>query len=122
MLDSWSFPDEYLGKPVLAEVYTDADLVVFFLNEKEVAKVTPAECIARTTVPYEKGTLSVKAYRNGTLLGEDVIETVSAPAKVSLRPEQEEILADGRSLCYVDIVDVDNMGYKFWESTAKRYF
>ena len=21
-----------------------------------------------------------------------------------------------------DIVDVDNMGYKFWESTAKRYF
>lgn len=21
-----------------------------------------------------------------------------------------------------DIVDIDNMGYKFWESTAKRYF
>lgn len=121
VLDSWRFEDRYLGKPVLAEVYTDGDEAVFFFDGEEVATVPVSECIARTTVPYTPGTLSVKTYKNGLLHGEDRIETVSSPAALVLSAESEHFPADGRGLCYVDVTVTDKEGRRIPDGNGELF-
>ena len=63
-------------------------------------------------VPYEPGVLEVKAYPDPTsdvVTATDVIKTAGQPYTVRMKPDKQVILADGRSLCYIecDIVDKD---------------
>ncbi|HHW01078.1 MAG TPA: DUF4982 domain-containing protein [Clostridiaceae bacterium] len=63
-------------------------------------------------VPFEPGVLEVKAYPDPTsdvVTATDVIKTAGQPYTVKMKPDKQVILADGRSLCYIecDIVDKD---------------
>ena len=67
-------------------------------------------------VPYEEGTLEVKAYQaDGTTeitdtQGRDVVKTTGEPAKLTLTADSESIVADGDDLSYItiDVKDADN--------------
>ena len=63
--ETWTFPDEYLGKPVTAEIYTVADKVVWTLNGRAVGESVPEKAIAKITLPYERGTLACTLVKDG---------------------------------------------------------
>lgn len=108
--DSWTFGDEYLGAPVKCEVYTDADEIEWSLNGKVLGRSRPQKAIAYFTVPYEKGTVTATAYKNGEKCGSSALMTVGAPATITVEAEAESLIADGRDLCYLDIAVADSDG------------
>lgn len=110
VLDTWTFDDAYLGKPVKADVYTDADEIAFLLNGREIGRARPEGAIASLDIPYEKGELTAVAYKNGAECGRSSLHTVGAPAGVKVEPESSAFAADHRDLCYFDITVVDATG------------
>ena len=110
VLDTWTFPQNYIGVPVTAEVYSTADEVVFTLNGREAARTAPVEAIARVQIPYEPGTLVAQAIRGGQVVAEAALHTVSAPYAVQVSPEAPTLRADRRDLCWFDITVTDENG------------
>ncbi len=110
VLDTWTFDEKYLGKPVPCEVYTDADEIVWYCNGKELGKSIPEKAIARFDIPYEKGEISVHAYKNGKLCGTSSLHTVGKAATVKVEAESTSLKADNRDLCYFDITVTDENG------------
>ena len=110
VLDTWTFPDEYLGKPVQAEVYTDADEIEWCLNGRTLGRSKPEKGIARFDIPYEKGTLDAVAYRDGRECGKSSLHTVGTAAAIRVEAERASFHADRRDLCYFDITIVDENG------------
>ncbi len=110
VLDTWTFDDAYLGKPVKADVYTDAEEVEWFVNGRSLGTSKPEKGIATFTVPYEKGTLSVIARKGGVACGEASLHTVGAPARVEVTRERAEFTADNRDLCYFRVTVLDENG------------
>lgn len=107
VLDSWTFDEHYLGKPVKCEVYTDADEIEWYLNGRKLGSSIPQKAIAVFTIPYEKGEITAVAYKNGAECGRSSLRTVGAAAAVAVKPETASLLADNRDLCYFDISIVD---------------
>ncbi len=60
-------------------------------------------------VPYEPGELKAVAYKDGQPIGEAVMKTAGAPAKIRLTPDRKSLAATGDDLCYllVEAVDAD---------------
>lgn len=110
VLDSWTFDDKYIGKPVKCEVYTDADEIEWFINSRSLGRTKPNEAIATLDVPYERGVLSVVAYKDGRECGRSSLETTGSPAAVSVAAETDKLIADNRDLCYFDITVTDDSG------------
>lgn len=108
--DSWTFDDRYIGKPVKCEVYTDADEIKWILNGRELGISKPVKAIATLDVNYEKGELSVIAYKDGRECGRSALHTVGEPAAVKIEPETNGLAADNRDLCYLDIFVTDSNG------------
>lgn len=80
--ENWTFDDIYIGKPVKAEVYTDADEIRFILNGKEVGAAKPKSGVASLDIPYEKGVLTAVSYKNGKEIKKSSLHTVDLPSKV----------------------------------------
>ena len=110
VLDTWTFEDEYVGKPVKCEVYTDADEVEWILNGKVLGRSKPEKAIAYFDIPYEKGELVTVTYKNNEECGRSELHTVGSAQTLSIEPEKEVIKADNRDLCYLNIVVTDCNG------------
>lgn len=117
--DTWTYEDCYIGKPVRAEVYTDADEIEFILNGNSLGLVKPIEAIARMDIVYEPGCLTAVSYKNGRKVKEFSLNTVGAAKKVIIVPEQDAILADNRDICFLEIYIADGNGNRVPDSTAK---
>ncbi|MBR0443651.1 MAG: DUF4982 domain-containing protein [Clostridia bacterium] len=113
--ETWTFDDAYLGKPVKCDVYTDADEIAFTLNGREVGRATPVKGIATLDIPYERGTLSASAYKNGVCVSTHSLETTSAPTTIVVSAERESIAADRRDLAYFQIAVNDEQGRLVYE-------
>lgn len=110
MQDSWTFEDRYQGKPVKCEVYTDAEEIEWLCNGRSLGRSKPEKAIATFDIPYEKGEISVIAYRDGKPCGNAALKTTGEAAKIHVVPETEEIAADNRDLCYFRIYVEDAQG------------
>ena len=110
VLDTWTFDDRYIGKPVKCDVYTMADEIVWLVNGREVGRSTPVKAIATLDIPYEKGTIEAVAYQNGIECGRSSLHTVGTAANLSVVPETNTLKADNRDLCYFDITITDENG------------
>lgn len=108
--DTWTFDDEYIGKPVKVDVYTDADEVKFELNGKEIGTAKTVDNIATIDIPYEKGEVKATSYRDGKEIKSSLLHTVGEAVSVSVEAETNQICADNRDLCYFDITIVDENG------------
>lgn len=63
------------------------------------------------TVPYEPGTLEVKAYgKNGNETAADSVTTSSTPYTIEAKADKTVLAADGSSLSYVECTIVDEAG------------
>lgn len=84
--------------------------------EKAVAVVDPyyqivdAYRLRWSDVPYEAGTLTAVAYKNGERIGEVSNRTAGPAARLQLSPERTELQADGMDLCYINIDMLDKDG------------
>ena len=123
----WNFPDK-AGKKMPVYVYTSADEAELFLNGVSLGRrrkqpnagtvtagtkpgadyysVMPRYRLIWEDVPYAPGELKTVAYgKDGRTLGEQVIRTAGAPARVVLTPERRY----GR-LCVVVVTLADEKG------------
>jgi hypothetical protein len=62
------------------------------------------------TVPYEPGELRAVAYAKGEPIGEAVVETTGAPARLRLTPDRVEVAADGEDLVFFTVEALDRAG------------
>ena len=107
--ESWTFEDEYIGKPVKAEVYTDADEILFILNGKELGKVKPEKAIASMAIPYEPGELTAVSFKKGKEQKRFTLCTTGTADRISVKAETDKMSAGNRDICFfeVEITDAD---------------
>lgn len=111
-LNNWTWPG-FEGKPIVVEVYSDADEVELLVNGEGLGK-KPAGKSADYTAIYEltyaPGSVKAIAYKDGQVVGEEVLETAAPASKLQITPDRTASPADGQSLVYLDIATVDEAG------------
>jgi beta-galactosidase len=98
------------GKKIPVFVYTNGDGGELFLNGKSLGKKTKnpksENSIERYRlmwhdVLYEPGELKAVAYREGKVIGQDIVRTASEPDHLKLTPDRMHIDATGDDLSYI---------------------
>jgi beta-galactosidase len=111
-LPTWSWPGEE-GKTLHVEVYSGAEKVRLFLNDKLIGeKLTGREQEFKATfdVPYTPGTLKGVALRGDKPVAESVLTTAGKATGLRLTADRRAIRADGQDLSYVEVEAVDAEG------------
>jgi beta-galactosidase len=94
--------------------YTNCDSVVLYVNATKIGteylKNFPNMIMQWTNVPYQSGVIKAIGMKGGVAAAVDSIKTAGTPAKVSLKPDQTTLYADGNdvSCIEVDIADSNN--------------
>jgi len=101
-----------VGQSVTVWVYSNADSVELFLNDKSQGSKTISATTAHAqwSVPFATGTLQAKATKGGTVVATDTVQTAGAAAALALKADRASITADGRDLSFVEVDIVDAQG------------
>ena len=108
--DSWTFGDNFFGKPVKADVYGDGDYAEFFLNGKNLGKVPFHKLIASMDIEYEPGILEAIIWKNDKKISRSRLQTTGKAQRLTLHAEEPSVKADGLDLVYVRAVVQDAAG------------
>jgi beta-galactosidase len=95
VLDTWTYGDEWLGKPVPAQVYGGGDEAEFILNGNSLGRAPIVKLIASMDIPYEPGTLEAVVYAGGKVWSRAKLVTVGKPAALRLTADRKEIAGFG---------------------------
>ena len=100
------------GQSVKVMVYTNADSVELFLNDKSQGSKTMTATTGHLqwSVPFATGTLEARATKGGAVVATDTLKTAGAAAKLVLAVDRTAIAADGRDLAFVEVDVVDAQG------------
>jgi beta-galactosidase len=117
ILPHWNWQGKATKVPVF--VYTNGDCAELFLNGKSLGmqhknynsrKSTERFRLLWNNVAYEPGELKAVAYKEGKVIGEEVIKTAGEPYQVRLTPDRKTIHANGMDLSYILAEAVDKDG------------
>lgn len=110
-VESWSW-EGYEGKRTQVTVYSNADRIELFLNGNSLGKKKINECRAVfKKVIYAPGKLEAVAYdRSGKETSRSMLRTAKGKTVIKLKPEREELNANGQDLCYLNIDLCDENG------------
>jgi beta-galactosidase len=111
-LSSWTWPGEE-GKNLDVEVYSGAEKVRLFLNDKLIGEKETGreqEFKAVFSVPYSPGVLKAVGVRGGKVVAESVLTTAGDGAKLRLAADRMVLQADGQDLAFVTVEAVDANG------------
>lgn len=108
--DSWTYGDEWLGKPVEVFAYADAEEVRFELNGRAVGTAKVEKLEAALVIPYEKGKLEAVALRGGKEYARAALETTGAAARIRAEADRSEIRADRQDLSFIALTLTDAEG------------
>ena len=111
-LPSWTWPGQE-GKPMQVEVYSGAEKVRLFLNDRligEKATGRVQESKATFDVPYAPGTLKVEGLRAGRVVTQEEIATTGSPVRLRLTADRHELSSDGQDLAFVTVEALDEQG------------
>jgi beta-galactosidase len=111
-LPSWTWPGQE-GKPLEVEVYSGAEKVQVFLNDRLIGEKPTGrdqEFKADFSVPYAPGTLKAVGLRGGRVVAQSELTTTGAASKLRLIADRTTINADGEDLSYVTVEAVDAKG------------
>lgn len=115
----WDFCE---GQTIDVLVYSNAASVELFLNGKTLGRQDidlekSRDMRAQYAVPFEKGTLSAKAYdKNGAIIAQQSLTTSGDPAAVVMTTQADlsspegRPVADGRSIVFAEISVADSEG------------
>ncbi len=100
------------GQAVKVLVYSNADSVELFLNDKSQGSKTVDPSVAKLqwSVPFATGTLEARATKGGAVAATDKLQTAGAAAALALKADRASIAADGRDLSFVEVDIVDAPG------------
>ena len=94
--------------------YTSCDSVDLYVNSTKIGTKQSSDfanngIMQWTNVPWKPGVIKAIGFKNGKEVATDSIKTVSAPAKIMLKPDRTALYADGNdaSCIEVDIGDAD---------------
>ncbi|HIS25410.1 MAG TPA: DUF4982 domain-containing protein [Candidatus Pullilachnospira intestinigallinarum] len=119
VMDSWTFEEQYLGKPVRTEVYGAGDEAEFFLNGESLGRVPFEKLKAAMDIPYQPGELEAVVLRDGKEISRCGLKTAGRTVKFSVVAEEKWIAADGRDLGYLRILAEDASGIRCVEETCE---
>jgi beta-galactosidase len=111
-LPSWTWPGED-GKLMTVEVYSGAERVRIYLNDKLIAeKLTgrDQQFKAEFEVPYAPGTLKAEGLRGDRVVAESILQTAEAPVRLKLSADRTALNAGGQDLSFVTVEAVDEKG------------
>ncbi len=82
------------------------------LGIKDIDHAHGTELMAHVRVPFEKGQIEAVAYdENGKEVARDVQHSFKEPSRVCLKPNKQELKADGEDLLFVEITMEDEEDY-----------
>ncbi|MEI8046369.1 MAG: glycoside hydrolase family 2 TIM barrel-domain containing protein [Bacteroidota bacterium] len=118
ILPHWNWSGKE-GQKIPLFVYTNGDCAELFLNGKSLGKKCKVPNSANSTerfrlmwndVVYQPGELKAIAYKEGAVLGEDIVKTAGEPFELRLTPDRKKIASGGMDLSYITIEAYDNEG------------
>ena len=111
-LPSWTWPGEE-GKPLEVEVYSGAEKVRLFLNDKLIGEKPTGreqEFKAVFPVPYAPGVLKAVGLRGDRVVAESVLTTAGKAMKLRVTADRATVDANGEDLSFVTVEAVDADG------------
>lgn len=108
-LPSWTWPGQE-GKNLDVEIYSGAEKVRLFLNDKLIGEKPTGreqEFKAVFSVPYAPGALKAVGLRRDRVVAESVLTTTGTAAKLRLTTDRTTVQADGEDLSFVTVEAVD---------------
>jgi len=112
-LPSWSWPGQE-GKALQVEVYSGAEKVRLFLNDKLIGEQPTGRdqaFKAMFSVPYAPGTLKAVGFRGDRAVAESVLVTAGAAAGLRVTADRKVVEADGQDLAFLVVEAVDAEGH-----------
>ncbi|HLY42173.1 MAG TPA: glycoside hydrolase family 2 TIM barrel-domain containing protein [Terracidiphilus sp.] len=111
-LPSWTWPGQE-GKDLEVEVYSGAEKVQLYLNDKLIGEKPTGraqEFKAVFSVPYAAGTLKAVGLRGDRQVAESILTTTGEATRLRLTADRTVVQADGEDLSYVTVEAVDAKG------------
>lgn len=111
-LPTWSWPGQE-GKEMQVEVYSGAEKVRLFLNDKLIGeKLTgrDQEFKATFSVPYTAGKLKAVGMRGDKPVAESILTTAGKATGLRITADRTVVQADGQDLSYLVVEAVDAEG------------
>lgn len=111
-LPSWTWPGQE-GKELQVEVYSGAEKVRLFLNDKLIGEKQTGrdqEFKATFSVPYAPGTLKAVGLRGDKAVAESVLASAGKAATLRITADRTEVKADGQDLSFLAVEAVDAEG------------
>jgi beta-galactosidase len=109
---SWNWPG-HEGKELQVEVYSGAEKVRLFLNDKLIGEQPTGreqQFKALFTVPYAPGILKAVGVRGDRGVAESVLITASKPTRLRLTADRTVLQADGQDLSFITVEALDAEG------------
>ena len=109
ILPHWTWPGKE-GVEIPVVVYTNGDSAELFFNGRSLGRKTidkQEEMQALWLVPYQPGTISAIAYKDGKKIAQTSHKTTAQPAAVRLSADRKSISTAKREVVYItaDITD-----------------
>jgi beta-galactosidase len=111
-LPSWTWPGED-GKPMAVEVYSGAERVRLYLNDKLIGEKPTGrdqQFKAEFEILYAPGTLKVEGLRDDRVVAESILQTVGTPVQLKLSADRAVLNAGGQDLSFITVEAVDEKG------------
>ena len=111
-LPTWSWPGQE-GKDLQVEVYSGAEKVRLFLNDKLIGEHPTGrdqEFKATFSVPYAAGTLKAVGLRGDQPVAESILTTAGKATRLRITADRTVVQADGQDLSYLAVEAVDADG------------
>jgi len=111
-LSTWTWPGQE-GKELQVEVYSGAEKVRLFLNDKLIGEKPTGrdqEFKATFSVPYTPGTLKAVGMRADRAVAESVLTTAGKAAALRVTADRDVVQADGQDLSFLAVEAVDAEG------------
>jgi len=118
ILPHWNWPGRE-GANIPVFVYTNGDCAELFLNEKSLGKRCKIPGSKNSVerfrlmwneVAYQPGVLKAVAYRDGKIIGEEIMKTAGDPFRLRMTPDRNSIRCDGNDLSYILVEALDKEG------------
>jgi beta-galactosidase len=119
-LAAWTWPGQE-GNPLQVEVYSAAEKVRLFLNDKLIGEKPTGrdqEFKATFSLPYAPGTLKAVGVRGDQPVAESVLTTAGNASALRLTPDRTVVQADGEDLSFLVVEAVDTEGR--WQPNADQ--
>ena len=108
----WTYPGQE-GAMVTVEIYSNGDEVELYLNDVSLGRKPNHQaegCYAAYDLPYAPGTLKAVAYRDGKVIGEDILATTDGTKKLFVDVDDYRFLPNSAGVVFVNAAVLDEHG------------